>query len=427
MVRFIKYAWLPCAILVFAIMMRSSDLFQRGHDADMFFFNARWARDIQQSGLFHIYVVTPDVNYPPIFLFILAFTSWLVPPFIGNIMPLEFLILTKLFSVVAEIIMIGLIHRWIPKNTRLKWIVPLLLAVHPGLIATTAFWGQTDCILTLFLVLTTLALNRSQRYMTWVWFALVMLMKFQGIVLLPMVGILSLRRFGLRSTVVGILLGLGVFSLVYAPFVIGSGFDSAMNPFTKGAVDLNPVITGNAFNLWYLITPSIWTLLPTDLKLVPSDAALRLGGLTLKNIGFLMLGGYVFLVVIFMWRHYVERREFVWATGLYLAFFMLPTQIHERYLYPAAALSVIAIVQDRRMWAIALPLMLSFTVNIVAVPQEHFYWLGLDLKTMLYGSEVATATFSLFCLIGLVWIIATKSHRAKTDETRALPLSLDTA
>ncbi len=427
MVRFIKYAWLPTAIIMFAILMRSYDLFQRGHDADMFFFNARWARDIQQWGVFRLYVFTPDVNYPPIFLFILTFSSWLVPPLIGGTMPLEFVILTKVFSVAAEIILIGIIYRWIPKNTRLKWIVPLLLATHPGMIATSAFWGQTDSVLTLFLVLTTLALNHHQKRMTWIWFAVVMLMKFQGIVLAPMVGILSIRRFGIRSTIVGILLGLGVFSLVYAPFVIQSGFDNAMRPFTTGAVDLNPVITGNAFNLWYLITPSIWTLLPADLTYVPKDSALGFAGLTLKNIGVLMLGGYVFVVVIFMWRQYVERREFVWATALYLAFFMLPTQIHERYIYPAAVLSVIAIVQDRRMWFIAPVLALSFTTNVLAVAGEHFFWFGLDLKTILYGSEVATATFSLFCLIGLVWIMATKSHKSKTTETNEMPLSLETA
>jgi len=414
MVRFIKSAWLPTVIIAFAILMRSYDFFQRGHDADMFFFNARWAHDLQRSGLFQLYYFTPDVNYPPIFLFILAFSSWLVPPFIaGNVMPLEFVMITKLFSVAAEIIVIGLIYFWIPKNTRLKWIVPLLLCIHPGLIATSAFWGQTDGLLTLFLVLATLALNRNQRFMSWVWFAVCMLMKFQGIVLLPMVGILSVRRFGILSTIGGILLGVGIFGLVYAPFVSGSGWDSAMHPFTTGAVDLNPVITGNAFNLWYVITPSIWTLLPTDLTYVPKDNVVGFGGLTLKNIGFLMLGGYVFIVVVSMWRQYVERREFVWATGLYLAFFMLPTQIHERYLYMAAALSVIAIVQDWRMWFIAPVLALSYTTNVLAVAGEHFYWFGLDLKTILYGSEVGTATFSLFCLIGLIWIMATKTQKAK--------------
>ena len=128
------------------------------------------------------------------------------------------------------------------------------------------FLGQGDSILTLFLVLAILALNRNQARMAWIWFAVSLLMKFQGVVLLPLVGILSLRRFGLQATIIGIVLGLGLFSLVYAPFVNVSGWDNAMRPYI-GAVDQNRVITANAFNLWFLLTPSIWSLLPLDLNL----------------------------------------------------------------------------------------------------------------------------------------------------------------
>lgn len=415
MVRFFRRHWLLIALILITVGMRFYDLTHAGYYGDMRYFNAPWAEAIQWQGLFHIYKSLEGVNYPPMFLVILTLSSWLFPPLINGYATLEFIVATKFFSVVAEVVLVGVIYEWIPQNTRLKGIVPFILAIHPGLIATTAFWGQSDSILTLFLVLSALALNRNQSRLSWVWFTVAMLMKFQAIVLLPMVGILSVRRFGVLATIQGILLGLAVFSVVYAPFVIGSGFENAMQPFTNGAVDLNPVITGNAFNLWYLITPSLWTLLPTDLKLVPSDRVQGIGGLTLKNIGFLMLGSYVAFTVVCMWRQYVERREFIWATGLYLAFFMLPTQIHERYLYPAAALSVIAIVQDRRMWVIALPLMLSFVTNIVAVPQEHFYWLGLDLKELLHGTEVITAGISLLCLVGMVWIIA-RGRKAEIDQ-----------
>lgn len=416
MVRFLKRHWLLFALIGITIGMRLHDLTQAGYYGDMRYFNAPWAVAIQEQGLIQIYKSVQGVNYPPIFLVILTLSSWLFPPLVNGYATLGFIIATKFFSVAAEVILVGVIYEWIPQNMRLKWIVPLFLAIHPGLIATTAFWGQSDSILTLFLVLSALALNRNQSRRSWVWFTVAMLMKFQAIVLLPMVGILSLRRFGIAATIKGIALGFVIFAVVYAPFVIGSGFDNALRPFTNGAVDLNPVITGNAFNLWYLITPSIWELLPTDLKFVPKDRGLGIGGLTFKSIGFLMLGSYVAFTVVCMWRQYIERREFIWATGLYLAFFMLPTQIHERYLYPAATLSVIAIVQDRRMWAIALPLMLSFVTNIVAVPQEHFYWLGLDLKEILHGSEVVTAGISLLCLVGMVWIIV-RSKNTLVDET----------
>jgi hypothetical protein len=99
MVRFIKYAWLPTAIILLAFIMRYYDLTHEGHFGDMLYSNANWARDIYNGGLFPVYLNTPSTNYPPIFLFILAFTSWVVPPFVNYSMTLEFLILTKFFMV----------------------------------------------------------------------------------------------------------------------------------------------------------------------------------------------------------------------------------------------------------------------------------------------------------------------------------------
>ena len=294
------------------------------------------------------------------------------------------------------------------------------------MIVTTAFWGQTDSILTLFLILTIIALNRNQSRMCWIWFAITLLMKFQGIVLLPMVGILSLRRFGLRSTINGFLVGFLLFSVVYAPFILWSGFDKAMRPYV-GAVDYNTVLTANAFNLWFLVTPSIWRLLPNDLRLIPADTALVLGMFTAKQIGLWLLGSYALLTMIFMRWQFIKRREYLWATALYLAFFMLPTQIHERYLFPATVLSLIAIIQDRRMWIIALPLIFTYTCNIVALPREHFIWLGLDLQVLLHGWALASGTINLVCLIGIVWIVARGNGTTKTIAINSMQPRLETA
>jgi hypothetical protein len=74
--------------------------------------------------------------------------------------------------------------------------------------------------------------------------------------------------------------------------------------------------------------------------------------------------------MVIMWRQAKEPREFIWATALMLGFFMLPTQIHERYLYPAVTLAVFAATQDRRMWIVALGLAATYTYNLfgVAIP-----------------------------------------------------------
>lgn len=404
MVRFLHRERALIIILLIGLIMRLNDLIHAGYLGDMVSYNVPWSQTIQQFGLFKAYSMSLEINYPPIYLFILKITSSIISPVQGNSIPLGFLILTKLFSVIAELSTIGIVYSWISNQTRLKWAVPLALALHPGLIATTAFWGQTDSILTLLLVLSIIAINRNQKRMSWVWFSLALLMKFQAIVLLPMLGIISLRRFGIRSTFLGILITGAIFGLVLAPFIISSGVIDSLRPFIK-ATDRYPVITANAFNLWYLTIPSLWSLLPTNASAIPLDTHIVISNLSIRQISLLLFSSYILLITFFMWRRSSAQREFVWAAALYIGFFMLPTQMHERYLYPASVFSFIAIVQERRMWPIATMLLFSYTINIVVIPDVHFYWFGLDLKTLLSGSGLLAAVLNLLCLTGVILLI----------------------
>jgi len=391
-------------LLAIGMIMRLNDLTHAGYLGDMVSFNMPWALSIQQFGLFRIYAVSPETNYPPIYLFILGIASTIVAPLKDNSISLGFVVLTKLFSVIAELAIIGIVYRWLSPSTRLKWIIPLVLALSPGLIATTAFWGQTDSILTLFLVLSIIALNRNQSRMSWVWFAVAMLMKFQAVVLLPMLGILSLRRFGIRATIIGILLAGVIIAIVLTPFTISSGLENTLNPFS-GATDHYPIVTFNAFNLWYVVIPPLWKILPAKLTDIPVDTNVLIGSLSIRQISLLMFGSYVLLVVIMMWRQYSAQREFLWATALYIGFFMLPTQMHERYLYPAATLSIIAIAQERRMWPIAAMLIVTYACNIVVIPDVPFYWFGLDLKALLGGIKLLSGILNLLCLAAITLFI----------------------
>src|SRR5262249_19326214 len=63
--------------------------------------------------------------------------------------------------------------------------------------------------------------------------------------------------------------------------------------------------------------------------------------------------------------------------ALYFGFFMLPTQIHERYLCMAALLALIATAQDRRMWWVAAGLALTFSFNVLNVLDQPLRFLGL--------------------------------------------------
>ncbi len=410
MMRFLRRERILFILLLIGVIMRFVDLTHAGYLGDMILYNAPWAQAIQKFGLFRVYATAPETNYPPIYLFILGITSSIAVPLQGNDITLAFIVVTKLFSVVAELAIVAVVYHWLPRGTRLKWIMPLTLALYPGLIATTAFWGQTDSILTLLLILSIIALNRNQTRMSWVWFSLALLMKFQAIVLLPMLGILSLRRFGIRSTIYGILTAGAIFGVVLAPFVISSGLTDALRPYT-GATDRYPVVTVNAFNLWYLVIPPLWNLLPTHPSAIPFDTNVLIGTLSIRQISLILFASYVLLVVIMIWQQSSIRREFSWAAALYIGFFMLPTQMHERYLYPAAVFALVAIAQERRVWPIAAMLVLTYTFNVVVVPNVDFYWFGLNLKALLGGIGLLVGILNLLCLAGITLFVMRNHHK----------------
>jgi Gpi18-like mannosyltransferase len=416
MLRIFRREKIIFLILAVAAVMRMYDLTHAGYLGDMMLYNVPWARAIQQYGLFRVYANSPDINYPPIYLAILGISSSIISPTQGKPFPLDFIVCVKLFSVAAELAIIVLIYNWLPKGKRLTWMIPLALALHPGLIATSAFWGQTDSILTLLLILTVIALTRNQPVKSWIWFSLAVLMKFQAVVVLPMLGILSIRRFGLRSTAQGILIASAIFGSVMAPFVIFSGPIDALRPFI-GATDRYPVVTVNAFNLWYLVIPPLWNLLPTHPSAIPFDTNLIIGSLNIRQVGLILFASDVLLIVIVMWRQRFAGHEFIWITALYVGFFMLPTQMHERYLYPAAVFALIAIVQDRRVWTIACMLMFSYTVNVVVVPDVDYYWFGMNLKALLSGMGLAAVSLNLLALAGITLLSVHGSNRDTSLET----------
>src|SRR5215217_5589620 len=65
-------------------------------------------------------------------------------------------------SLLTELSIIVLAYWWARSRHKRPWIIPCLLAVSPGLIANTMWWGQNDALVGLFVVLSLIALNRDR-------------------------------------------------------------------------------------------------------------------------------------------------------------------------------------------------------------------------------------------------------------------------
>jgi dolichyl-phosphate-mannose-protein mannosyltransferase len=402
--------WKLIVIILIAFAMRVGYLSTLGFAGDMTTFNGPWAKVIEKDGLFNVYREDETANYPPVYMVILWLSGIIQSPYNRSLLEINFVIILKLFSVVAEIGIVVLAYRWLNSASLLKWLLPLGLALYPGLIATSAFWGQSDSLLGLFLVLALLALNKDHPRAAWLWYALALLMKFQAIVMIPLMVILTFRRYGWRRMFVAVLLALLLFAVVYTPFILASGFDNALRPYLN-TVDQYAFTTLNAFNFWFMMLPAVWDTIPINIgRDVPPDTTLFIADLTYKQFGLIIFAAEVAGICWMMWRQPKWRYEFVWAAALYLAFFVLPTQIHERYLYQAALLAVLAVAQERRTLTIALGLVVTFTYNIITITDKRFIWLGLDFYGMLGKAAIIAAILNLI-LLGIITIVVFMAER----------------
>jgi hypothetical protein len=82
-----------------------------------------------------------------------------------------------------------------------------------------------------------------------------------------------------------------------------------------------------------------------------------------------VLAGYSALVLWRLWTRFDARELPLAAAALAMAFFMLPTQIHSRYLYPVLPLLLLASVRRPALLVAYLALSVSFFVN-----QLHLIW-----------------------------------------------------
>lgn len=403
--------WLPLVLLLtLALAVRLPFAPDPAYRGDLIHF-ARWIEAIDTHGLTHFYdadlrMGAWDRPYPPLPTYAFGLMRQLygsVPDPRMSLNDIPFVLMLKFLPLVAELALIAAVHLWLAeRQTWLAWMIPGLLALHPGLMATSAWWGQYDAPFTVFLVLALISLNRDRPLQAWVLFALALLIKQPAAALAPLFLVVTFRRYGWRETALGIAAGVGLYALLTLPFALGSGLTDSFSPYLK-ASDAFPFFSNNAYNGWYGLA---WLIKGGPMLFQEPqfrDSLPFLGPLTAKNVGFLLLGGFTLWMMVVMWRQAHERREFVWAATFFVGFFMLPTQVHERYLYPATVLALVAIAQDRRFWWPALGLIVTMSYNVLAVLVPN-RWPGVDAGTARYALSVAIVNLVIFLqLLRLTW------------------------
>lgn len=329
---------------------------------------ARWSAAANQQGLGGAYAVGSD--YPPGTLYLLSGLGWLAAAWdLSLVTPLSYRasLLVKSVALLADAALVILIYCWMCRwrSPRQALLLTLLYMLTPPVLINAAWWGQIDALLMLCLVASfTLHDSWSGRW-SWILWGLALLIKPQGILLLPILAPLTLRRWGLSTLINNILLALASFGLGLLPMVL-SGLGPQTYAVYQGSVGHYPYPTLRAYNIWYLLTGGAGDLGDPAITVpTPRDDSIWLLGLTYRQVGLLLL---VLAVVCIAWRTMrrptLARASMAFALTT-LAFFLLPTQIHERYMYFSFAPLALAMAFDQRLVYAYGALALANTFNLL--------------------------------------------------------------
>jgi Gpi18-like mannosyltransferase len=329
-----------------------------------------WARQIATYGVAGAYSGTyPETAaiYPPVTMYGYRVAGWIYRHFFDPSfdMPVALeshalAVLVKLVAVVPHLVgsmtIFGLLLRRF--GTRPALLATAAFALNPAAIFDAAYWGQPDVVHAIFLLVAIYLFEEDRPYPAYVLIGLAAATKPQAWALLPFLGYVSLRRFGLaRSIVGGLVAGLAVL-VVCLPYLVYGTFGELF-VLPRLIAETMPVVSANAHNVWWIVTNG-----KPDFVL---DAEPLLGSLTYRQAA----AALALLVSAYGFQRTDPRGRDgeLSAMAAYLAFgwFLVTTRAHENHFFFALPLLVMATPRSRFHWAmyglLSLTLLLNMTIH----------------------------------------------------------------
>lgn len=374
-----------------------------GYDLDTF---RDWAYNLLHGSFSGFYANSALPDHLPGDLWLLWGATHLFSILGGkNLEGVAFLITIKCISIVADLFVGFFLYKIVQwcANERTAIFVVAAYVLNPASIFLSAFWGQWDSVsMALVLVTFWLFMLPGDRWLLGIpLLAWALMIKPQLALLVPFMLILPARRaLAQRQSVTsaGLFLlprliaagGIGALmvSLIGMPFGVGLPGMSSRWPLLERldyALNIWQYTTMGAFNTWIIPIGSFsrW-----------SDVSVTFLGLTPHTWGTAFLVLAYLIVLVGAWkRSNTSSMETVAVWGMFAvsyAWFMLPTRVHERYLFPAFVLSLLlaGMVGASRRWIIiAVAISGVFLLNLVAV-----YW-SIPSEFIILGASVNIVLF----------------------------------
>ncbi len=314
-----------------------------------------WGRHAAEDGITNLYAKaeTYNIDYPPLYMYFLWFNT-LISKWLGLTNTAGHTMLMKLPSILADVAIGWFIYRIAREKfgDNKNWILffTALWVMNPMSMLDSAAWGQVDAILALLCLLMVWFIVKDKFILASVMLGLAIILKPQGIFMVPIIGFALLRRLFKKKdspkteTVLlilkCILVCAGTVILVALPFGIKmkpSFFEWLFNLYV-GTANGYKGATVNSYNFYYVIRQN-WT----------QDSTIFKFGLSYFAFGMIM----IILTCLGVWAMYqFTKRDdksvpFLLAATLVYMVTMFGPRMHERYFFPAAVLLLAAVIYSR--------------------------------------------------------------------------------
>ncbi len=417
-----------------------------GFKVDVASFNG-WAVELARNGPYGIYDRPIFIDYTPGYLYVL-WGLGLVAQLLGGpgAAPGDLLKLPAMLADLGLAVAVFQLAADLGARRRSALAAAALVLFVPVTWFDSAVWSQVDSVGTLVLLLAVRDLWRGRDERATLLTTVAAIIKPQFGILIPLAAVLIIRRnlvtrppgHGPRRILTTTLVGLVTAQVLCLPF--GLTIVGLLHQIIDTAAGY-PWLTVNAFNPWALVTQA--------------GSGLALNGTWIRDVtqagpdggaGFLVMGvpavvvgsglllGMIAFLAAVIWRR-DDRRTFLVALAvLAIAFFVLPTRVHERYLYPFFALGAVLVAVSPRWIGVYVALAAANTANLYGILTEPFY-ANLGLEPMLgalggLGAQLGDAARSWGgvatsavvhaggLLAGLVYLV--RPAPGETDATAAL-------
>jgi Gpi18-like mannosyltransferase len=385
-----------------ALLRISAALYFEGYSGDISLFKS-WAQSAAKN-LTQFYSNSKSSDYPPLYIYILCITGKL-----ANIQFLSkyYILLLKLPSIIADIASAYIIYRLAIKHASLK--ASILLSAfylfNPAVFINSTFWGQVDSFFTLLVMLGIVFLTDRKTILSAVFFALAVLMKPQGIIYLPVLFFEMVRQKNVKTFIKMALAALIAAAVVILPFSLNNGVLWIFKLYTS-TVSEYPYASMNAFNFYSLIGANLKNYTNT------------LFIFNYHTYGML----FIVLITLFSWFLYIKGKSSLYAAAAALVqisgVFTFSVGMHERYLFPAVALSILAFIyiKDIRFLITSIGFSITSYINTHAVLFEALNGNTNFSSTSLCLIFTSLLNVILFCyLVKMLIDIAARNKKIQLD------------